>query len=123
MIIVPSSSTLNYRPYEMVRPIYMIVYNVTTKVEQQIAAEWLKWMQEVHIPELIATRCFTHATILELIEVDTTDGPTYAVQLHAETKVHYNRYIEKFADDMRRESMKKWGERAISFRSVLKVVN
>ena len=100
----------------------MIIYNVTTKVDHRIATVWLKWMREEHMPAIISTGCFTKATILELIEVDTTDGPTYAVQYQAESKSKYNQYIEQFSDEMRKNALEKWGESVISFRSVLQVV-
>ena len=54
----------------------MIIYNVTIKVQESIKAEWLTWLKAEHIPEVIATGCFTHAVILQLLEVDTSEGPT-----------------------------------------------
>ena len=100
----------------------MFIYNVTIKVDQSIAEEWLIWLKEEHIPEVIATGCFTHATILRLMEVDETDGPTYAVQYHAESIALYNQYIRKFSDEMRKTGMDKWGNKFIAFRSVMEVV-
>ncbi len=52
----------------------MIIYNVTTKVDHSIAAIWLQWMKEEHIPEIKATGCFANARILQLIEVDAAAG-------------------------------------------------
>lgn len=101
----------------------MIVYNVTTKVDTAVAGEWLQWLKEEHIPEIINSGCFTHANILELLETDNTDGPTYAVQYFAESKALYNLYIEKFAPVMREKSFAKWGNKTIAFRSLMKVVN
>lgn len=101
----------------------MVVYNVTTKVDQAVASEWLQWMKSTHIPGIIATGCFTHAVILEVLETDTSDGFTYAVQYHAETGEHYNRYIKEHADHMRTDALNKWGNKIISFRSVLKVID
>ena len=57
------------------------------------------------------------------MEVDETDGPTYAIQYHAESKALYNRYIDKFSDDMRKKSIDKWGNQFIAFRSVMQVVH
>ena len=101
----------------------MIIYNVTIKVEPGIATEWLNWLQQEHIPEVIDTGCFTRATVLKILEVDETDGPTFAVQYFAESKALYNQYIEKFAPLMREKSFEKWGNRFIAFRSVMQVVN
>ncbi len=101
----------------------MLIYNVTIKVDHSIAASWLTWLKEEHIPDIINTGCFTHAVILRLMEVDETDGPTYAVQYHAESKSLYNKYIENFADEMRKKGTDKWGNKFIAFRSVMQVVN
>src|SRR5687768_4286425 len=100
-----------------------IIYNVTTKVDHVIAEAWLHWLKTEHIPEVVATGCFTHAVILRLIEVDETEGPTYAIQYYAASKAFYNRYISNFAEEMRKRSFSKWGEGVIAFRSVLQVVN
>ncbi len=101
----------------------MFVYNVTTNAHASIAADWLSWLKEEHIPDIINTGCFTHATILRLLEVDETDGPTYAVQYHAESKAQYNRYITSFADEMRKKALHKWGDKVIAFRSIMEVVH
>lgn len=101
----------------------MIIYNVTIKVEPSIATEWLEWLKREHIPDVTGTGCFTHATTLHMLEADETDGITYAVQYHANSKEEYQRYIENFADEMRQKALTKWGNRFIAFRTVMRVVN
>lgn len=101
----------------------MFIYNVTIKLEEAIHEQWLQWLKEEHIPDVIATGCFTRATVLRLLETDDSEGPTYAIQYFAESKANYNRYIEKFAPEMRQRSFDKWGNRFIAFRSVMEVVN
>lgn len=101
----------------------MIIYNVTTKIDHSIADSWLEWLKKEHIPDIINTGCFTHAVILSLLETDDTEGPTYAVQYHAESKALYNKYIEKYAGVMRKKAMDKWGNKFIAFRSLMQVVN
>ena len=101
----------------------MIIYNVTIKVDHSIAEEWMSWLKNEHIPDLIATGCFTHATILHLLEADDTEGITYAVQYHAESKALYNRYIENFSEMMRKKATDKWGNKFIAFRYVMQVVH
>jgi hypothetical protein len=101
----------------------MFIYNVTIKVHISIKTEWLTWLKEEHIPEVIGTSCFSHATILQLLETDDSEGPTYAIQYHAESKALYNLYIEKFSATMRQRSFDKWGDKFIAFRSLMQVVN
>lgn len=100
-----------------------VIYNVTTKVDLQIAVAWLQWLKEHHIKEMVATGCFTHAVILQLTEVDESDGLTYAVQFYADSQTLYNRYITEFSSGMQQDVLKKWGDKVISFRSVLRVIN
>jgi hypothetical protein len=100
-----------------------VIYNVTNKVEQSIAGEWLQWLKDEHIPDVLGTGCFTQATIVRLLEVDDSDGPTYAIQYQAGSKELYNRYIETFSTDRRNKAINKWGGRFIAFRSVMEVVH
>ena len=101
----------------------MFIYNVTTQITWKIAQEWLKWMKEEHIPEITATGCFESGRILRLLEVDETEGPTYAVQYAAASKADYNRYISLYAGEMRKKALDKWGDQSIAFRSLMELVH
>lgn len=101
----------------------MIIYNVTTKVEASIADEWLQWMKNEHIPDVMQTGCFSSNKVVRLLEVDDSEGPTYAIQYNAESKADYNRYIQLHAAALRDKSYQKWGDRFIAFRSVMQVVD
>ncbi len=101
----------------------MIIYNITIKVNTEIHSEWLNWLKEEHIPDILGTGCFTNATTLKLLEIDDAEGPTYAIQFLAESKALYNFYIEKFSGNLRQKSYDKWGNQFIAFRSVMQVVN
>ena len=101
----------------------MIIYNITTKVHNNIAAEWLQWLKNIHVKDVMESECFTEYKIVQLLEIDETDGPTFAVQFGAESKGLYNRYIEKFAGEMRKRSFDKWGDKFISIRTVMQIVD
>lgn len=101
----------------------MIIYNVTIKVESTIAAEWVQWLQTEHIPEILATGCFEDATVLHLLEPVDEEGTTYAVQYKAKDIIHYERYINQYAQNMRNKGFEKWGNRFIAFRSLMKVIH
>lgn len=100
----------------------MIVYNVTTKVDPAIKEDWLLWVREEHIPDIINTGCFTKAHTFQLLETDDSEGPTFTIQYFAESKSFYNLYIENFAGFMREKAMNKWGNKFISFRSLMQEV-
>lgn len=100
----------------------MIIYNVTVKVDNKIADEWLTWLQEEHIPGIMQTDCFTDFRVVRLLEVDDSEGPTYAIQYHAASLDEYDIYIKKFASENRKRSHDKWGNKIISFHSLMEVV-
>lgn len=68
------------------------------------------------------TGMFTHHRILRLLDIDETEGPTYAVQYYASNREKYESYISGFAQDLRQKTYEKWGEKFIAFRSLMEVV-
>lgn len=72
---------------------------------------------------MVASGCFTHASLLRLLETDDSDGPTYAIQFHAESKAHVDRYTKSFSPIMMQKAFSKWGDQLLAFSSVLQVVN
>ena len=101
----------------------MIIYNVTIKTDWSIHDEWLKWMLEEHIPEILATGQFHDYKMMRLLEVDEAEGPTYAVQYYAHDLASYERYIREHAPSKREKGTQKWGDKFIAFRSVMQIVN
>ncbi len=100
-----------------------IIYNVTIQVDKTIGDQWLTWLKNDHIPEVMRTGCFKEYRIVRLIEVDESEGPTYAVQYTAESKADYNRYVELFSVELRKQGNTKWGDGFIAFRSVMEVIH
>jgi hypothetical protein len=100
-----------------------IVYNITTKVSQEIAPRWLLWMQEEHIPAILNTGYFSAHQLLQLLDQDDSEGPTFSLQLTAPSRAQYNTYIQEYAPALREDAFRLWGNQFISFRSILEVVN
>lgn len=100
----------------------MIVYNVTVKVNKHRVEEWIKWMKETHIPEVMATNLFTDHQICELLQADEDDGKTFVIQYHLESKGAYNQYQEFHAAKLQQASFDKFGEDALGFRTLMKKV-
>lgn len=100
----------------------MIIYNVTIKVDWTIATEWLQWMQEVHIPEVLETGSFERHQLVRLLQVDETEGPTYAAQYFALTLSKYDDYLLNHAPALRKKVSDLWGEKYLDFRTLMQVV-
>lgn len=101
----------------------MYLYNVTIKVDWKIAEQWQEWMKQIHIPEVMETGCFTKYVMVQLLQTDETEGPTFAVQYFADSLAAYENYINNFAPKLREQTMQMWGAQFIAFRSLMKVVS
>jgi hypothetical protein len=100
-----------------------VIYNVTVKVQHAIANEWLQWLISEHAPQILATNFFTKFTALKLLEHDDEDGITYAVQYFSTNMENYNRYMNECAAQFRKISFEKWGNKFISFSTLMQIVN
>jgi hypothetical protein len=99
-----------------------IIYNVTIKVDPSVAEAWLPWMRDEHIPAIMGTGCFTGYRMVRLLDIDETDGPTFAVQYTAADFAEYTRYLTEHAEAFRQDSTNRWGANFIAFRSVMEVI-
>lgn len=101
----------------------MIIYNVTVIVENAVAAEWVKWMKEEHIPELMQLGLFTDARLCHLLEQDETEGKTFTAQYFCEGMDQYHAYISEHAPMMREKGFSRFGNKFVAFRTVMQVVS
>lgn len=101
----------------------MLIYNISTKIETGIEIAWIKWMEEEHIPAVIEAGSFEKYQLVKLLDIDDTDGPTYAVQFFINDKNKYDAYIQNHSSRLRKEALQKWSDRIISFRSLMQVIS
>lgn len=99
----------------------MIVYNVTVKVDWEVADDWLQWMQEIHIPDVMATGYFISNRLMRLLGVDDTEGPSFAVQYTLNNMDDYNEYQQKCAPALQKEHTERYRDRALAFRTIMKI--
>lgn len=97
------------------------VYNVTVSVEPAIQSEWLSWMLNEHLREMLSTGCFLGFRFSEL-KTDEGMGPTYSVQYELASESDLDRYEREFAPAMRQKSLKRFGTQALAFRTTMRVL-
>ena len=99
----------------------MIIYNVTVKVDNDVADEWVQWMKIEHMPELMKTGLFVDYRLCRLLEQDEEEGRTYTAQYYCDNMENYNTYISEHATRMREKGMQRFGNKFIAFRTVMQV--
>lgn len=99
----------------------MFLYNVTLILEDAAAEEWLQWMQDIHIPQVMATGMFVSNRLLKVVD-SPNEGVTYCSQYVVETLDHYNKYQETFAPALQAELNERFKNRFVAYRSLMEFV-
>lgn len=100
----------------------MIIYNVTIKIDLSIHDVWFKWMKEEHIPRVLETGCFKDAKMYRILEEDTRDGISYAIQYFTDTLGQYFDYKEHHAPRLQKEALDTFPGKFHAFRTLLREV-
>jgi len=100
----------------------MIIYNVTINVDESIHDEWISWMQEIHIPEVLATGKFMKALMSQVLVKEDLGGVTYSVQYTCDSKETLLKYYQEDAQRLKDAVYKKFGDKFGVFRTEMKIV-
>jgi len=99
----------------------MIIYNVTVNIDEDVAADWLKWMKEKHIDDVLKIGIFTEARICRVL-AEEEGGLTYAIQYTCADMASYERYRDEFAPALQADAAKHYSGKFTAFRTLLEVV-
>ena len=99
----------------------MLLYNVTVIIEDAAAEEWLQWMQEIHIPEVMETGKFVSHRLLKVLD-SPNEGVTYCTQYIAESLADYEDYQQNYAPTLQAAVRKKFENRLVAFRTLMEFV-
>lgn len=99
----------------------MIIYNVTLNIDESIQQQWLQWMQEEHIPAMLATGKFTKALMTRVLVKEDLGGITYSIQYTADSRATLEKYYTEDAQRLRAQSKPFEGKFA-AFRTELEVI-
>lgn len=101
----------------------MILYNVTCHLSHAMLSEWLQWMEQEHIPEVMATGCFTSCRMMKVLtQASDDEGVNIAIQYSAESMADYERYRDTYAPALQQKTRERYGEQVLAYRSLLEVL-
>lgn len=101
----------------------MIIYNVTINVDEGVHLEWLDWMKNFHIPDVMKTGLFTESRMLRVLGEEESGGFTYSVQYYCENMEIFRQYEREHAARLRGDALNKFKDRFVSFRTLLETVS
>jgi hypothetical protein len=100
----------------------MIVYSVTVKIDLDVHVEWLSWMKNKHIPDVMKTNKFVGHKMYKVLVEDETQGITYNIQYSANAMSDYFDYLNDYAEVLQVEHGLKYKDKFVAFRTLLKEV-
>lgn len=101
----------------------MIIYNVTTNIHESVHEQWLVWMQEKHIPEILATGKFSSARLVKVLIEEEMGGTTYSVQFVTDSRETLEKYYREDAPAFRQEALQLFADKMLSFRTELELIS
>lgn len=100
----------------------MVLYNVTIGIDTDIEQEWLHWMKETHIPNVMATGQFEEFKIFKVLNQDDEQSISYSVQYFAKSIEDVVKYLDHYAPPLVEEHRKKFQNKHVAFRTLLEQV-
>lgn len=100
----------------------MILYNVTVAIDKKVEAEWIVWMKEVHIPEVMETNQFEAFKFFKVLNTEDPEASSYSVQYFAEDMKNIQMYMAAFAPELQQKALKTFPNKMAAFRTLLESV-
>jgi len=101
----------------------MIIYNVTINIHESIHDQWLAWMQDKHIKDVLATGKFSSARMVKVLIEEEMGGTTYSIQYTTENKATLEQYYLEDAPRLRAEGLALFGDKMLAFRTELELIS
>lgn len=96
----------------------MIIYNITVKIDKEVEEDWVRWMVDKHIPDVMATGYFERFSFQKVLQSFDPDN-TYAVQYFAEKMSKLHKYEVEFAPALKKEHAKRYPDKFVAIRTIL----
>ena len=99
----------------------MFIYNVTVNIASDVNTQWVAWMKEIHMPDVMKTGCFVDCQLVKVLYVN-DEGDTYSAQYKFLEMADIERYQKDFAPALQQEHTLKFKDKYSAFRTLLQVI-
>ena len=101
----------------------MLLYNVTVTIDLNAHQDWLRWMRETHIPDVMSTGMFLSYRMARLLGHEHEDSEIFTIQYRVKDMAHLRRYMDEFAPDLQRQHSERYEGKYAAFRTVMEIVD
>jgi hypothetical protein len=100
----------------------MFLYNVTIGIDREVEEEWLKWIKEKHIPDVMGKGMFVQYKMYKVLHDSEDNSVSYSIQYFALSIELVAQYLEVFAPRLSDEHMTKFKDKHVAFRTLLQEI-
>lgn len=97
-----------------------IIYNVTVNIDLNVHEEWVSWMKEVHIKDMMETGLFLEARFSRIL-AEEDGGKSYSIQYLCRDMETLQKYEEEFAPKLQADHSSRFAGKFAAFRTLLRV--
>lgn len=102
----------------------MIVYSVTVAVDRATEADWVAWMRDIHIPDVIATGYFDAYGMQKVLDFESVgERVTYTINYYCESLENYQAYTKNAAPRLQEEHAKRYRGHFSASRTVSELIS
>jgi hypothetical protein len=101
----------------------MYIYNITTHIQESAEKEWLVWMQNTHIPEMLDTGKFLSAKMCKVLVEEDLGGMTYSVQYTVENRDILEDFHKTDAVLMKNKTNAKFAGQFVYFETEMQLID
>lgn len=99
----------------------MLLFNVTVIIEEASATDWLQWMKESHIPQLMDKECFVSYRLLKIVN-SPNEGLSYSIQFIAEDKARHQTFLDSHEQLFIAEMYNRYPNKLVTFTTLMEFV-
>jgi len=101
----------------------MILYNVTITVDKDVHEDFLRWMRNTHIPDVMSTGMFLSYRISRLIGHEHEDSEIFSIQYLVQDMPTLVRYQSEFAPALQKDVRDHYEGKFAAFRTVMELID
>ncbi len=91
-------------------------------IDHEVHEEWLVWMKEEHIPEVIAKGKFEGYKLSKILSGENEGGINYAIQYMVPSQNVLDQYLKGHAEELRMKHQMRFKDRFVAYRTIMEVI-
>ena len=100
----------------------MYLYSVTINIDKTAEQEWLDFMQDKHIADVLNSGYFTKASMRKVLHNNDENTTTYNIEYLTESAAKYNEYTQKAAPALQKDVADKFAGKFTAQRAFYQIV-